>query len=176
MDNGISMKLTAEDIKAQQSQPEVEVCIVDTPSYMKLFDEMMEFIKTPKMQELKITSPENYHNKINLKNNGELSYAILRLIDEDINNEHKIREMLSVLDECRTGKKDIKKETDVFNEKVSEDYLFPSFVGKENYYKKITEMEEKAKEEKAKEETETSVPIHKKKELKKARFAGGKRV
>jgi hypothetical protein len=180
MEETFSMTLTADDIKAQQQQNQSEVNIVDTTRYMQLFNEMVEFIKTPKMQEMKINNPANYNNQINLKNNGDLSYSILRLLNEDINNEHKIRDMISILDECRSGKKNIEKETEQFNEKVSEEYLFPSFGGKENYYKKIAEGQEKIKKEqeekKQKQKDEETDSTNKKKELKKATFAGGRRI
>ena len=153
-----------------------DVNIIETNSYTKYFDEMLIFLKSDEMKKLKYSDNELYWNKINLKNDGKLSYKIIDLLDEDINNEDKIRKILGVLRECKNGKRDIVEETKKFDNETAEKYLFPSFGGKDNFFKKIQELEKTQESSSNDTETNQSKLTNSLKKFKKAKFVGGKRI
>jgi len=149
-----------------------KVNIINTQQYQQDFEEILSYMKSDEMLNLKKNNNDMYWNKLNLKNNGRVSYKMIDLLDEDFNNESKIRKLLGILGDCRDGKKNIEDETKKFDENVANEYLYPSFGGKDNFLKKITEMET---ENKQKQELTKTKKTSKLDTLKKATFAGGMR-
>ena len=175
MSEQFSMKLDKLNKSLVPPQEESKkINIVDTTQYQKDFEEILNYMKSDEMQDLKKINPDMYWNKINLLNDGKVSYKMIDLLDEDFNNEKKIRNMLGILGDCKTGKKDIEEETKKFDDQVSEEFLYPSFGGKDNFLQKIAELENDAKLKN--EINETNKKNSKLDNLKKATRVGGRRV
>jgi len=170
----------AENFSMKMNQPFVpqdtgKVNIINTSQYQRDFEEILAYMKSEEMLNLKVNNNDMYWNKLNLKNDGRVSYKMVDLLDEDFNNEGKIRKMLGILGDCKEGKKNIEDETKKFDEHVAEEYLYPSFGGKDNFLQKIAEMEA---ENKIKQELETANPVKKPSKLdtlRKATRSGGMR-
>lgn len=118
------------------------------PDLEKLTDgilKFIDFIDTPEIRDLK----ENNISKFNFIVNDqfqELPLTMIRLLSDYKNrtqNLEKILEMINLLRSVKTGEKSLENAENEFVEKRAEEYLYPAFGGKDNFYKVAEENKNK---------------------------------
>jgi len=126
--------------------------ISSIPNLELLTDNVLNFIEffdNPKIQELKKNQPGNFNYLVNEKFNT-LPVSMIKLLSDLDNREsnlEKILEMITLLKSVQTGNKSFENAENEFVEKRAEEYLYPSFGGKENFYK-VAEENKKNQEKK----------------------------
>jgi hypothetical protein len=127
----------------------------DIPDLEKLTDDILkfiDFIDTPEIRDLK----ENNMSKFNFMVNEqfpELPLAMIRLLSDYQNrsqNLEKILDMINLLRSVKTGEKSLENAENEFVEKRAEEYLYPAFGGKDNFYKVAEENKKKNQNKKKK--------------------------
>ncbi len=125
------------------------------PDLEKLTDDILkfiDFIDTPEIRDLK----ENNMSKFNFMVNEqfpELPLAMIRLLSDYQNrsqNLEKILDMINLLRSVKTGEKSLENAENEFVEKRAEEYLYPAFGGKDNFYKVAEENKKKNQNKKKK--------------------------
>jgi hypothetical protein len=123
------------------------------PDLTLLTDKILEFIEfydLPETKTLKENNIGNY-NYIISQRFEKLPTSMMKLLSDEENrasNLEKIMEMLTLLQSVKDGRSTFEKTENDFFEKRAEEYIYPKFGGRENFYK----VSEQKKLEKEKEE------------------------
>lgn len=112
--------------------------------------EFLEFVDLPETIKLKKNHPANFNYIINQKFNM-LPVSMVKLLSETehrAENLEKILDMINILRTVKIGEKSFETAENEFIEKRAEEYLYPAFGGKENFYKVAEENKKKQEIEK----------------------------
>lgn len=126
--------------------------IDNIPDLVEMTNKIIEFINfsdKPETINLKENNIGNYNYIISERFNI-LPQSMIKLLSErEKRSEHleKILELIEVLKQIKSGAKSYETAETEFIEQKSEEYLYPKFGGKENFYK-IAEENKKKQEEK----------------------------
>ena len=127
--------------------------IPDIPDLTLLTSKILEFIEfydEPTTQELIKNNKGGYNLIINEKFEI-IPLGMIRLLS-DVNNRatnlEKIMDMLSMLEKVKNGSNSLENAETLFFEKRAEEYLYPQFGGKDNFYKIAEENKKKKDNEK----------------------------
>lgn len=124
------------------------------PDLLELTNKILEFIDfydKPEIKKLREENMGNYNYLVGEKFE-KLPPAMIKLLSDEENrasNLEKLMEMLSLLQSVKDGKNTFEKTENDFFEKRAEEYIYPKFGGRENFYKvseeykKQQELEEK---------------------------------
>jgi hypothetical protein len=109
--------------------------IPDITSMIKIIDNMLDFIESPRMKSLEISNKDRFETEIFTKYNDVLPMKIITLlIDKNrYANLEQLLDMLETLSQIKKGNKDLNEETQKFNEKQNETFVYPKFGGKDNF-------------------------------------------
>jgi len=124
------------------------------PDLKKLTDNVLkfiEFIDKPEIRELKKNEIGKFNYLIN-QQFSEMPVSMIKLLSDYENrdkNLDKILDMINILKSVETGEKTFEIAENEFVEKRAEEYLYPAFGGKDNFYK-VAEENKKKKEKKKK--------------------------
>lgn len=112
----------------------------DIPDLEKLTDDLLgfiDFIDKPDIRKLKESNKGQFNFLIN-EQFPNLPLSMIRLLSDYENrsqNLEKILDMINLLRTVKTGEKSLENAENEFVEKRAEEYLYPAFGGKENFYK-----------------------------------------
>jgi hypothetical protein len=123
------------------------------PDLVELTNTVLEFIEFEDNSETQNTKLNNrgYYNYMVEERFDKLPTTMIKLLsekDKRTENLSKILDMIDLLKNVKSGKTSFEKAENEFVEKRAEEYLYPQFGGKDNFYK-IAE-ENKKKQEKSK--------------------------
>ena len=109
--------------------------IPDIDSMVKTIDNMLDFIESPRMKSLEISNKDRFETEVFTKYNDVLPMKIITLIVDKnrYENLEQLLDMLETLSQIKKGKKDLMEETQKFNEKQNETFVYPKFGGKDNF-------------------------------------------
>ena len=127
--------------------------IPDLDDMLEHIEELLSDIETPEMQELEKRDKKEFEKILTHKYYSLIpSTKIINmfLAPERYDNLERFMEMCDRLRLVKDGKKDMKSAYQEWCEKVNNDLLYPSFGGKEEFEKKMKEMQEKQNDEKNK--------------------------
>ena len=113
--------------------------------------EFIEFYDDPSTQDLIKTNKGAYNLIIN-ERFDLIPVAMIRLLsdsDKRASNLEKIMDMISMLDKVKNGSNSLENAENIFFEKRAEEYLYPKFGGRDNFYKVAEENKHKLEAEKA---------------------------
>jgi hypothetical protein len=125
------------------------------PDLTLLTDKILEFIEfydAPETKTLRDTLMGNY-NYIVGERFSVLPPSMIKLLSDVENrasNLEKIMEMLNLLQSVKDGKNSFEKTENDFFEKRAEEYIYPKFGGRENFYKVSEEYKQKQEAEERK--------------------------
>jgi hypothetical protein len=125
----------------------------DIPDLEKLTNDVVgfiEFIDKPEIREIKESNMGQFNFLVN-EQFPDLPLSMTRLLTDYENrsqNLEKILDMISLLRSVKTGEKSLENAENEFVEKRAEEYLYPAFGGKENFYKVAEENKKKKKNKK----------------------------
>lgn len=124
--------------------------ISNIPDLVEMTNKLIEFIEfsdKPETIKLKENNIGNYNYIISNRFTILPSSMIKLLADREKRSEHlqKILEMIDLLKSVKSGSKSYESAETEFIEKRSEEYLYPQFGGKDNFYK-IAEENKKRQE------------------------------
>ena len=97
----------------------------------------IDFVDDSEIKELKRTNVGKFNFMVN-EQFPELPVSMIRLLtdyDNRTQNLEKILEMIELLRSVKTGQKTFENAENEFVEKRAEEYLYPAFGGKDNFYK-----------------------------------------
>lgn len=120
------------------------------PDLEKLTDDVLRFIDFADRPEIK-NIKENELGKFNFMVNEQfpdLPLSMIRLLSDYDNrsqNLEKILDMINLLRSVKTGERSLENAENEFVEKRAEEYLYPAFGGKDNFYKVAEENKNKKK-------------------------------
>ena len=120
------------------------------PDLEKLTSDILKFIDfvdEPDIKELKETNIGKFNFMVN-EGFPDLPVSMIRLLGDYDNKEknlEKILEMIELLRSVKTGHKTFENAENEFVEKRAEEYLYPAFGGKDNFYKVAEENKKKNK-------------------------------
>jgi hypothetical protein len=112
--------------------------------------EFLEFIDKPEIINMKENEPGNFNYIVNEKF-SMLPLSMVKLLTEReqrAQNLEKILDMINILRSVKTGQKTFETAENEFVEKRAEEYLYPAFGGKDNFYKVAEENKKKQEENK----------------------------
>lgn len=123
------------------------------PDLEKLTDNVLKFIQFVDKPETKLLRENNLgqYNFIVDKDFSELPVSIIRLLsdqDKKTENLEKIIDMINMLRDVKNGTKTMQTTENEFMEKRAEEYLYPTFGGKEKFYEIAEENKKKNKKKK----------------------------
>jgi hypothetical protein len=127
---------------------------MNIPDLKKLTDNVLkfiEFIDKPEIRELKKNEIGKYNYLVNEQFSG-MPVSMIKLLSDYENrdkNLEKILDMINILKSVETGEKTFENAENEFVEKRAEEYLYPAFGGKDNFYK-VAEENKKKKDKKKK--------------------------
>lgn len=127
--------------------------INNIPDLVEMTNKLIEFIEFSDKSEtikLKENNIGNY-NYIISERFSILPQSMIKLLSErEKRAEHlqKILELLKLLKQVKTGNKSYESAETEFIEQKSEEYLYPQFGGKDNFYKIAEENKKKQEDEK----------------------------
>lgn len=110
------------------------------PDLEKLTDKILEFIEfydKPEIKKLRDEQRGNFNYMVG-EQFSMLPPAMIKLLSDEENrasNLEKLMEMLSLLQSVKDGKNSFEKTENDFFEKRAEEYIYPKFGGRENFYK-----------------------------------------
>ncbi len=123
------------------------------PDLEKLTNDILkfiEFIDRPETKEIKDVNKSQFNFLVN-EQFPELPRSMIKLLS-DYENRHnnlkKIIDMITLLNSIKTGEKTLQTAENEFVEKRAEEYLYPAFGGKDNFYKVAEENRIKQEQEK----------------------------
>jgi hypothetical protein len=125
----------------------------DIPDLEKLTNDVLgfiDFIDKPEIREIKETNTGQFNFFVNEKF-PNLPLSMIRLLTDYENrsqNLEKILDMINLLRSVKTGERSLENAENEFVEKRAEEYLYPSFGGKDNFYKIAEENKKKNKNKK----------------------------
>jgi hypothetical protein len=127
--------------------------ISNIPDLVEMTNKLIEFIEfsdKPETIKLKENNIGNYNYIISNRFSILPTSMIKLLSDREKRSEHlqKILEMIDLLKSVKSGSKSYESAETEFIEKRSEEYLYPQFGGKDNFYKIAEENKKKQEEEK----------------------------
>jgi hypothetical protein len=108
--------------------------------------EILSYVNSDSMNEMRKTDKTGFKTHIQNKFHdfSDKYYTLLEMIlNDDVNDITPLLKMLSIFSKTTSDKLDSQFET--YRESVAEQYLYPSFGGKEQYAKKMKEEEKMAK-------------------------------
>ena len=102
---------------------------------------LINFIERPKMVELQEKNKTEFERLVFAKYNSLLPMKIISLLVEKDRYEHlaKLLDMFDVLNDVKSGNKDIQEEYNKFSENLNEKYVYTLHGGKDNFEKKMKE-------------------------------------
>jgi hypothetical protein len=118
------------------------------PDLVELTNKVLEFIEfedNPETQRIK-KNDRGYYNYIVEERFDKLPTTIIKLLSEqDKRSENlaKILDMINLLKNVKEGRTTFEKAENEFVEKRAEEYLYPQFGGKDNFYKIAEENKKK---------------------------------
>jgi len=124
------------------------------PDLVELTNKLLEFIEfedKPETQNIK-KNDRGYYNYLVQERFDKLPNTMIKLLSEQdkrVENLGKILDMIDLLKNVKSGKTSFEKAENEFVEKRAEEYLYPQFGGKDNFYK-IAEENKKKQEQKHK--------------------------
>lgn len=124
------------------------------PDLKKLTDNILkfiEFIDKPEIREIKKNEIGKFNYLVN-EQFSDMPVSMIKLLSDYENkdkNLEKILDMINILKSIETGEKTFETAENEFVEKRAEEYLYPAFGGKENFYK-VAEENKKKKNKKKK--------------------------
>ena len=129
--------------------------ISNIPDLVEMTNKLIEFIEfsdKPETIKLKENNIGNYNYIISNRFSILPTSMIKLLSDREKRSEHlqKILEMIDLLKSVKSGSKSYESAETEFIEKRSEEYLYPQFGGKDNFYKIAEENKKKQEAEKNK--------------------------
>jgi hypothetical protein len=107
--------------------------------------DFIEFINKPETIKLKAESTGNYNYIINEKF-ADLPLSMIKLLSDTENrakNLEKVLDMITMLRSVKNGQKSFGDAENEFMEKRSEEYLYPAFGGRDNFYRIAEENKKK---------------------------------
>jgi hypothetical protein len=110
------------------------------PDLLELTNKILEFIDfydKPEMKKLREENMGNYNYIVGEKFE-KLPPSMIKLLSDEENrssNLEKLMEMLRLLQTVKDGKNTFEKTENDFFEKRAEEYIYPKFGGRENFYK-----------------------------------------
>ena len=125
----------------------------DIPDLEKLTNDVLgfiDFIDKPEIREIKETNMGQFNFFVN-EQFPNLPLSMIRLLTDYENrsqNLEKILDMINLLRSVKTGERSLENAENEFVEKRAEEYLYPSFGGKDNFYKIAEENKKKNKNKK----------------------------
>ena len=139
-------KLTEEKIKELKVEMNPKA-IPDLDNLLEIIYEMISFIETPKMKKLENTNIDEFERLLFGRYNSKVPMKIIRLMcDENrYDNLMKLIDMFDVLQDIKSGKKDMINEHNKFCESLNEKYLYSAFGGRENFEKEMQKELDKKK-------------------------------
>jgi hypothetical protein len=120
----------------------------DIPNLEKLTDDVLRFIDfadRPEIRNIKETELGKFNFMVN-EQFPDLPLSMIRLLSDYENrsqNLEKILDMINLLRSVKTGEKSLENAENEFVEKRAEEYLYPAFGGKDNFYKVAEENKKK---------------------------------
>lgn len=127
---------------------------MNIPDLKKLTDKLLkfiEFIDKPEIRELKKNEIGKFNYLVN-EQFSDMPVSMIKLLSDfenRDNNLEKILDMINILKSVETGEKTFETAENEFVEKRAEEYLYPAFGGKDNFYK-VAEENKKKKDKKKK--------------------------
>jgi hypothetical protein len=120
------------------------------PDLEKLTNDILDFIEfvdKPENIELRKSQGGNFNYILNEKFKDMPSSMFKLLLDFDnrSSNLEKILDMINMLRNVKNGNTSLKNAENEFAEKRAEEYLYPAFGGKEQFYKVANENKKKGK-------------------------------
>ena len=118
------------------------------PDLVELTNKVLEFIEfedNPETQKIKLDD-RGYYNFIVEDRFDKLPTTMIKLLsekDKRHENLEKILDMIRLLKTVKEGKTSFEKAENEFVEKRAEEYLYPQFGGKDNFYKIAEENKNK---------------------------------
>jgi len=112
----------------------------DIPDLEKLTDDLLgfiDFIDKPDIRKLKESNKGQFNFLIN-EQFPNLPLSMIRLLSDYENRSQNLEKILDMINLLRTVKKEeksLENAENEFVEKRAEEYLYPAFGGKENFYK-----------------------------------------
>jgi hypothetical protein len=122
----------------------------DIPDLEKLTNDVLkfiDFIDNPENRKMKEENIGNFNFLIN-ENFPNLPYAMIKLLTDYENrtqNLEKILDMINLLRSVKFGTKTLENAENEFIEKRAEEYLYPAFGGKEEFYRVAEENKKNKK-------------------------------
>ncbi len=107
--------------------------------------EFLEFMDQPEISSMKEHEPGNFNYLVQQKY-SMLPVSMVKLLSDKPNraqNLEKIIDMINILRSVKNGEKTFETAENEFVEKRAEEYLYPAFGGKENFYKVAEENKKK---------------------------------
>ena len=122
------------------------------PDLVELTNKLLEFIEfEDKLETQNIkNNDKGYYNYLVQERFDKLPTSMIKLLSEKdrrAENLEKILDMIELLKNVKIGKTTFEKAENDFVEKRAEEYLYPQFGGKDNFYK-IAEENKKKQEKK----------------------------
>jgi len=118
------------------------------PDLVELTNKLLEFIEfedKPETQNIK-KNDRGYYNYLVQERFDKLPNTMIKLLSEQdkrVENLGKILDMIDLLKNVKSGKTSFEKAENEFVEKRAEEYLYPQFGGKDNFYKIAPENKKK---------------------------------
>lgn len=125
----------------------------DIPDLEKLTDEVLgfiDFVDKPEIREIYQSNKGQFNFLVN-EQFPNLPLSMIRLLTDYENrsqNLEKILDMINLLRSVKTGERSLENAENEFVEKRAEEYLYPAFGGKDNFYKVAEENKKKNKNKK----------------------------
>jgi hypothetical protein len=111
--------------------------------------DLVEFMNSEPMKEMKIKNNDEFERVIIFKYQNDIPYRIISLLFE---NQEKflpeLIDMFEILLKIKSGKADCKTEYEKFGESKNEEYIYPKFGGKEKFYQFCYDEQQKKNKQK----------------------------
>jgi len=119
--------------------------IPDLSELMGTIEAMLQFMETDKMKELEATNKAEFDTLVYGRYNDIVPMKIISLmVDENrYENLDGLLDMFDILNDVKSGKKNIQEEAEKFGEKQNAKYVYPQFGGKENFEKMMAKKTKK---------------------------------
>jgi hypothetical protein len=112
--------------------------------------EFIEFVDSPEIVKMRKTNMGNFNYIVNEKFKM-LPLSMVKLLSDTehrAENLEKILDMITILKSVKQGEKTFETAENEFVEKRAEEYLYPAFGGKDNFYKVAEENKKKQEQSK----------------------------
>lgn len=114
--------------------------IPDLDEMLRHINDLLDCIEEEHMKQLEIQDKNMFERIIINKFHDKMPFKIIRMLMEPdrYNNLDKLLDMFETLKIVQRGDADVYTEFKKFNEKQNEEYVYPKFGGKEEFYKKMS--------------------------------------